>query len=119
MKEVFVVYNDCEGEFSLSHAALMWLSDRGNVRAYRLIKEFESAFGDEQTLMTIDETMIGLDRHNALLVLCVEQLGTHKVSGKRSSLRVKRIVSDKYIIRNTGGIETVLTPDDIIWIEVN
>ena len=32
---------------------------------------------------------------------------------------VKSINSKKYIIRNIGGIETVLTPADIVWIEVD
>lgn len=122
-RETHVVYNDCEGEFSLSLEALRWLSDRGISSAYRIAEDLEkssigSIGGLSEFDITVDETMLGLTRHSALLVLCIEHLGSTRASGKRSLLRIAKIISDKYIVRNSGGIETVLTPEDIMWIEV-
>lgn len=114
-RAVHVVYNDSEGAFSLSRSALEWLSDRGVNTAYKIMKELEK-FSAKDTL--IDETMIGLKRHSPILVLCVSELGELS-SGNTANLRVTKIKSKKYIIRNTGGIETVLTPDDIVWTEVD
>jgi len=114
-REFHVVYNDSEGSFSLSHQALMWLADHGVNSAYKIMNELEK-FSEKD--IHVDETMIGLTRHSPILALCVNELGSN-ASGSSSQLRVTRINSKKYIIRNIGGIETVLTPADIVWIEVD
>jgi len=113
-KAYHVVYNDCPGEFCLSRSALEWLASRGVVKADLLLRETESC---PWTL--IDESMVGLFRHNSLLALCVKELGSESASGDHSLLRVRPIESKRYMIRNVGGIETVLTPEEIIWVEID
>mgnify|MGYP004131718845 FL=1 len=108
-----VVYNDCQGEFSLSREALNWLAERGVSKAYDIMIETADHPG-----ISVDETMIGLERHDSLLVLCVSELGTEKSSGQHAFLRVRSIGSRKYMIRNVGGIETVLTPQEVNWIQI-
>lgn len=107
------MYNDCQGEFSLSHEALKWLSERGVNRAHKILEEVRERPG-----VRIDAEMIGLKRHSAILVLCVKELGAERASGNYSLLRVRTIGSEKYMIRNVGGIETVLTPKEVKWIEI-
>jgi hypothetical protein len=107
------VYNDCQGEFSLSREALKWLAERGVNRAHKILEEVREKPG-----VRIDAEMIGLSRHCSILVLCVKEMGAEKASGKHSLLRVRTIGSEKYMIRNVGGIETVLTPKEVKWIEI-
>lgn len=104
------MYNDCPGEFSLSREALQWLSSRGVTQAYKILEEIEKIPG-----VSVDETMIGMTRHHPLLALCVRELGK-QASGDHAFLRVRTITSSKYLIRNVGGIETVLTPEEIKWV---
>jgi len=112
LKDNYVVYNNSPGGFSLSRQALEWLSERGVVKASKLLSE------DFPEDFQIDSDMIGMPRHSALLCLCVEELGSKISSGKDSYICVARIKGDKYIIKNSGGIETVMTPSDIVWNEV-
>lgn len=113
-KTSYVAYNDCEGEFSLSSTAVEWLAERGVIGAQNLISEM-----GESPNWGIDTAIIGLERHSSLLILCIRELGPNIASSEYSYIRIQKIKSDKYMIRNTAGIETVLTPEDIIWVEVN
>ena len=108
-----VVYNDCPGEFNLSREALRWLAERGVARAHEILLEVEEKPG-----VRVDASMIGMHRHNSLLALCIGELGSARSSGQHSLLRVRAISSGKYMIRNVGGIETVLTPSEVCWIEI-
>ncbi len=107
-----VVFNNCEGAFSLSPEAVRWLADRGVKRAWDLIEEIGFT---TLHIITVDESMIGLTRHSPILALCVQELG-EKASGEMSSLEVVEIKSHKYLIRNINGIETVLTPETMNWV---
>jgi len=113
-RSFYVAYNDCEGEFSLSRAALEWLADRGVIKAHEILNELD----DEHGNVCVDETMLDMKRHSSLLILCIENIGSLRASGIGSMIRIRTILSNRYMIKNMGGIETVLTPDDIIWIEV-
>mgnify|MGYP001459227667 CR=1 FL=1 len=114
-KLVHVAYNDSEGEFSLSFEAIEWLASRGVTKAQKLIKEM----GNMPSNWGVDASVLGLERHSAILILCITELGPDKVSSCDSYIRVRKIWSDKYMIRNVAGIETVLTPEDIIWVDAN
>ena len=109
-----VASNDCQGEFSLSREALQWLGERGVTEAYKILLEIQEKPG-----VRVDESMIGLQRHDALLVLCISELGSERSSGNHSFLRVRAIDSSQYTIRNVGGIETVLTPKEVNWIQID
>lgn len=90
-----VVYNTCYGGFGLSELALRWLMNHGfNGDAYLI------------------------ERHNPLLVQCVEELGD-EANAEYSELAIAKISGNKYIIENYDGSETVLEPDDIMWTEIN
>ena len=108
-----VVFNDSEKEFSLSDEALKWLGERGVSRAFDILDEILPNRGN----LPIDNTMIGMNRHDALLVLCIESLGK-KASTSGSLLRIQTIYCNRYIIRKFGNIETVLTPNDLKWITI-
>lgn len=84
-----VVYNGCYGGFSLSDQAKKWLAERGV------------------------ECVSGLERHDKLLVECVETLG-ESASGRYSSLCIKTV--DRYYrIDEYDGREAVIEPSDDAW----
>ena len=113
----YVAYNDSfEAPFCLSLDAIIWLSDRGNKIAFDML---ESARYETLHGMIIDSDMLGLERHNSILILCVKELGSDVVSSMGSLIKLKEISSNRYIIRKHGGTEIVLEPKDIVWVEVN
>jgi hypothetical protein len=114
----YIVFNDSDGEFCLSRDALEWLSERGWSKAYDLLCEIaELEFGAEK-IIKVDETMIGMTRHTPMLALCVSELGSLRASGPSSFIRVQETQSSKYFIKSLGGVETVITPKDINWVEI-
>ena len=116
VNSLHVAYNDCEGFFSLSKEAVVWLAERGVVGAHHILEEVDSSL--VRIFPDIDESLIGLERHDTLLALCIKELGSSEASGRSSLIRLREIKGRKYMIKNTGGIETVLTPEEIIWVEV-
>ena len=87
-----VVINACYGGFNLSEKAEKWLTDRG---------------------VSLDD----LERHNPLLVKCVETLG-EGAGGECSKLKIVEINNNKYRIVEYDGWESVETPDSIEWITI-
>ena len=116
-KSLYVAYNDCEGAFTLSEDAVTWLADHGVKGANQLLREVAKSVSGN--FPSVDDSIIGVERHNTLLALCIKELGSEKASGERSLIRLREIKGKKYMIKNTGGIETVLTPEEIIWVEVD
>ena len=92
-----VVYNNCYGGFSLSKKAI------------DLYKEL--------TGKSEEISAYGINRHDHALVKVVETLGA-KADGYLASLRIKEIKGNKYRIEEYDGIESVIEPDDIEWVEV-
>lgn len=88
-----VVYNNCHGGFNLSEKAIAMLSELGI--------QFEGE----------------IERHNTDLVKVVETLGD-EANSCYSALAIKEIKGTQYIIREYDGLETVVEPQDIQWIEV-
>jgi len=115
-KSLYVAYNDCEGSFALSEDAVAWMADHGVKGANQLLREVSKSMS--RIFPRVDDSLIGVERHDTLLALCIKELGSEKVSGERSLIRLREIKGKKYMIKNTGGIETVLTPEEIIWVEV-
>ena len=100
-----VVYNSCFGGFSISRKCAVWMADRCHAEAIKILKD-EPFYG-------------GFDgsRHDALLVMAVEELGD-AAAGSAARLRIHALRGSKYFIREYDGSETVIEPDDIRWIEV-
>lgn len=92
-----VVYNNCFGGFSLSKEAIDWY------------KELTGKLGE---ICDSD-----ISRHDPALVKVVETL-REKANGYLADLRVKEIKSNKYRIEEYDGMEEVVEPDDIEWVEV-
>lgn len=84
-----VVINTCFGGFSLSDKAEKWLSEKG---------------------LKFDWSR-GIERHNPLLVECVETLGK-EANGSCARLAVEIIDSNMYRIDEYDGQESVITPDN-------
>ena len=111
----YIAFNDSFTNFSLSLSALVWLSERGNQKSFDLI---ESVGRERIKTMSIESDMVGLSRHDSMLILCVKELGSEVVSSSGSIIKLREIHGDKYIIRKHGGAEIVLEPSEIEWIEV-
>jgi hypothetical protein len=92
--ERYIVYNTCFGGFGLSPAAEEWLHSRG----YEF-SEYEP-----------------ICRHDQLLALCVMELGCKAASGASAQLAVHKLKSDRYIIDEYDGSESVIEPGEINWI---
>ena len=92
-----VVYNACYGGFGLSEAAQNWMREHGH-------PEYAERYPK-------------IERHNPLLVQCVEEL-SDCVNIEYSRLRVELIDGNKYWIENYDGLETVHTPENTDWVEI-
>lgn len=92
-----VVYNACFGGFGLSEVAQNWMREHGH-------PEYAERYPK-------------IERHNPLLVQCVEELGA-LVNTEYSDLCVEDIEGNKYWIENYDGLETVYTPENTEWIVI-
>lgn len=92
-----VVYNACFGGFGLSEDAQNWMREHGH-------PEYAERYPK-------------IERHNPLLVQCVEELGVF-VNTEYSDLRVEDIEGNKYWIEYYDGLETVHTPENTEWIVI-
>ncbi|HIE82772.1 MAG TPA: hypothetical protein EYQ00_02510, partial [Dehalococcoidia bacterium] len=99
-----VVYNTCFGGFSISRECAEWMADHGNKECIAMLAE---ELADEL------EFYGGLDntpRHDAILVLAVEHLGTKRASGSHAALEVYELEDTRYYIDEYDGTETVVEP---------
>ena len=106
-----VVYNNCYGGFSISKKCAEWMADRCHEEAIDLLRQDGDSSGSE---------FYGYwdgPRHDALLVMAVEALGSDEASGESSQLSVHELGGSKYYIREYDGSETVVEPEHIRWIE--
>lgn len=92
-----VVYNACFGGFGLSNDAVNWMREHGH-------HEYAYSYPE-------------IERHNPILVQCVEELGDD-ASGEYARLRIKEIEGNKYWIEEYDGAETVHTPENMEWVEI-
>lgn len=82
-----IVYNACYGGYALSSKANEWLRSKGVIN------------------------LTNLERHNPLLVECVEEL-KEEASAEYSDLRVAEIEGNIYRIEEYDGCESVVTPEE-------
>lgn len=110
-----VVYNNCFGGFSISHACAVRMAELGNKEAQQMIKD-EVDYPSDSSIGFYG-ILSFTPRHDSILVQAVEELG-EDASGSMSELRVYELSGDKYFIDVYDGSETVVEPKDVAWIEV-
>ena len=110
-----VVYNTCYGGFSLSAEAVRFMADRGNKECIELVRWHEENGGCLEWAM-YDECCT--PRHDAILVIAVETLGSGRASGDCAELSVHELKGNRYKNDEYDGVEYVIEPKDINWIEV-
>ncbi len=112
-----VVYNAKYGGFSISQECAQFMADNGSKEAQRMLKEYK----DDGICQWWYGNWEG-DRHDPLLVQAIETLGRRiehvyiDAEGEQHGIRALR--GTKYIVREYDGLESVIEPDDITWIEV-
>ena len=110
-----VVYNDCYGGFNISEECAKWLADRGNKECINMLGVFDRNVMEDQYF---DGDLCATPRHDALLVMAVEALGSKLASGEHAVLRVRTLTDNKYFIDEYDGSESVVEPHTIEWITV-
>ena len=116
-----VVYNVRYGGFSISQECAQHMAERGSKEAQTMLDEYN----DPNTPEGWEATWYGhwgSDRHDPLLVEAVESLGRRAgeiyINGGESQHGIRVLRGAKYIINEYDGLESVVEPDDIAWIEV-
>jgi hypothetical protein len=97
-----VVINADYGGFKISKEAVEWLRNEG---------------ADPAQVVFIDEFVggwTGLERHDPLLVRCVETLG-ERANGSYAALEVRLLKQPLYRIREYDGAERIEEPADLRW----
>ena len=100
-----VVYNACFGGFSISKECAEWMAERGHSECMELLRCDDGFYGG----------LYDTPRHDSLLVMAVEQLGTEKASGTAADLRIRELSGNRYYIDEYDGSESVVEPGDIKW----
>jgi hypothetical protein len=57
------------------------------------------------------------DRHNKLLVQCIEELGSD-AEDKYGRPIIVEIEGDTYLVKDYDGSESVITPDKVKWVKI-
>ena len=109
-----VAYNTVYGGFSLSRLGLDWLVDHGHPMAIEVARG-PNPLDDNWTRGVCWDG----PRHDPMLVLAVETLGSAKVSGPTADIQLHELRGDRYIIREYDGLETVIEPDEIHWVSIS
>lgn len=121
-----IAYNACYGGFNISEEALHWLEENGSEETKKALKEerkkaeekkdeFDGCFTLEQYLTYCVGDI--LSRHHPDLIRVVEALGG-AASGYCSEIKIAEIEGNLYKIDDYDGYETVVEPDDYLWINV-
>ena len=103
-----VVYNACYGGFSLSKEAAKWLIEHGSDK-----------INEDINSITFNMFNYEGERHDKLLIECVENLGSELASGNCANLQIAIINGNKYRIDEYDGSETVIEPNDEKWITID
>lgn len=119
-----IVYNACYGGFNLSDEALELYAKLSGISVYPEKSSWCTHFytsvptGDQE----VDDKrdwLYGPDlcRHDPFLVKAVEQLGD-AANGSHSKLRIYETDSDRYIIEEYDGNESVVVSYDNSWVVI-
>lgn len=103
-----VVYNQTFGGFHLSDSAVEYIRKRGiNIDEWGEILDEDG-----------NETGESIERHNPILVKCVEELDGRIAASRGNMLAITEIEGNLYKIHWYDGMETVITPKDEHWIKI-
>ncbi len=106
-----VVYNDKHGGFSVSKKCIERMVELKSEEARKALEHSPPA-------ELFDVFYISnVPRHCPIFVRVVEELGP-EASGHFAKLEIAEIEGNKYYIDEYDGMETVMTPDDIEWVEI-
>ena len=106
-----VVYNARHGGFGISEEAANWMAERGHAVAVRLCEYNNADKGD----VWYSHGFFARDRHDPLLVECVEALGS-AASDDCATLKIYTLKhGNRYMIDEYDGMESVMEPEDIKW----
>ena len=116
-----VVYNVRYGGFSIGRECAQHMAERGSKEAQTMLDEYNDPDAPEGWEASWYGHWAG-DRHDPLLVEAVESLGRRAgdiyINGGESQHGVYELLQGtKYIIREYDGLEAVIEPEDISWIE--
>ena len=115
-----VVYNTCFGGFSISKECAQYMANRGNKECMELLArsaedKHDEPGGDD---LWFSGGLYDTPRHDAILVMAVEHLGSERASGDSAALEVHELTNDRYYIDEYDGTETVIEPHTISWIAI-
>jgi hypothetical protein len=119
-----IVYNACYGGFSLSDKAYELYAELAGIKIYPEKDSWcthyytSAATGDK----SVDDERKWLysgdmSRHDTFLVQTVEQLGD-EANGSCAKLRIYETDSDRYIIEEYDGNESVVVSYDNSWVVI-
>ena len=111
-----VVYNTCFGGFSISKECAQYMADRGSKECIELLtKSAEDKHEKLDDATWFSGSLWDTPRHDAILILAVEYLGSEKASGEGAALEVHELKGDRYYIEEYDGSESVIEPHTIHW----
>ena len=109
------VINVCYGGFGISEKAYNWLKEH-NIEGSchidnELLEKHEFDSGNIRCYYYGP-------RHHPLFIKCIEELG-EEASGMWAELKVETFEGNLYRINDYDGYESIETPNDIYWNNVN
>jgi hypothetical protein len=103
-----IVLNRCYGGFGISEKAVEWLQANG--ASSEKVRVQDSGLTSAKWVYTV----CVLERHDTLLVKCVETLG-EAASGDCARLEIVEIDQPLYRITEYDGAESIEEPEGLSW----
>lgn len=104
-----VAYNACHGGAALSHIAIMRMIELGSQWA------LESLAKKEEKFDPYGYDLLGIPRHDPILIQTIEELEPEQTNAIMSLLMIHDLRGNKYIVEEHDGWERVLEPDEVAW----
>lgn len=119
-----IVYNACYGGFSLSDAAYELYAELAGIEIYPEKDSWCTHFwtepptGDKRADDNRESLYSGdMKRHDQILVKVIEQLGK-AANGMCADIKIYETDSDRYIIEEYDGNESVVVSYDNSWVVI-
>lgn len=108
-----VAYNSDYGGFGLSKKACELAASKGHKGA---IEHLKRDFG--RSYMPWDESIGSGFRHDPIVISVIEELGTEEAAADFACLTILEIHGHQYKIDDYDGFESVNTPHNICWVNI-